>query len=192
MVLFLSLGALAIFAYKMLPGGHFFQKLVHTFFHTLAITCSIAGFAVEYWWKNKTDSYHFWTLHSWLGIAVLVMYWLQYVVGLVSFLLPGPILIAKRIRAQVVLGHRHVGLILVVLVGGTILSGIAGREWYLLVGQAHLWPVLGDVRKASYTTPNALGLFTGSLIVLCLFVFRHIKPAQDDHHYSPIRDIEYR
>jgi cytochrome b-561 len=190
MTLFLTMGGLAIFCFKMLPGDHFFKKIMHAIFHTFAVVCSIAGFIFMVWWKAKTGNEGFWSLHSWIGIAVLVLYWIQFLGGFLAFLLPGPFLFAKKVRAQFVLMHRHAGLMFWVIVAAVVLTGFVSRQWYMLMGQSSL-PGLDNQRYASYWGANAVGLLTSALIVLALFIFRHIKPVQDEHHYSPIQAISY-
>lgn len=190
MTLFLCLGGLAIFCFKMLPGEHFFKKVMHAVFHTLAVVCSVAGFIFMVWWKSKTGNEGFWTMHSWIGIAVLGLYWVQYLSGFLAFLLPGPLLIAKAFRARFVLMHRHTGLMIWVIMAAVVLTGISSRQWYMFMGQSTM-PGLENQRFASYWGANSVGLLTCALVVFALFVFRHIKPAQDEHHYSPIQAISY-
>lgn len=190
MMLYLTLGAVAIFCFKMLPGGHFFKKIMHALFHTLAVACSVAGLIFMVWWKVKTGNEGFWSLHSWIGIAVLVLYWVQFLGGFLAFLLPGPFLIAKRIRAKFVLLHRHAGLIIWVCVAATLVTGIVSRQWYMLMAQGSL-PNLDNQRSASYWGANSIGLLALTLVAFAMFVFRHIKPAQEEHHYSPIQAISY-
>lgn len=186
MVLFLTFGAMAIFSFKMLPGGHLFRKIIHAILHTLAVTCSIIGFVFMLWYKKHTGGVNFWTMHSWIGVAILVCYWIQYLGGFFFFLAPGPQAISKRIRAEVVLGHRHAGLIIWAIVAATILSGISSKQWLLYLSGYE------EYRGALYYGSDAVGVMVCVLAAFGLFVFRHIKPEEDEHHYSPIRDIEYR
>lgn len=190
MILFMGFGALAIFCFKMLPGGHLFRKILHALFHFFAVASSVAGFAFMVYWKIKSGNGQFWSMHAWLGIALLSLYWLQFVLGFIAFLLPGPILIKKSIRAWFVIIHRHAGLKIWIGVLLVVLTGFVQRQWFMLMGQGAV-PEFGNDHSASYWGLNSIGLVSCFLGAVVLLVFRHIKPAQDEHHYSPIQAISY-
>lgn len=191
MILFMGFGALAIFCFKMLPGGHFFKKLMHGLFHLFAVASSVAGFAYLVYWKHKSGNEQFWSMHSWLGIALLGLYWLQFVLGFIAFLLPGPLLIAKNIRAWFVIVHRHAGLKIWIGLLIVVLTGFVQRQWFMLMGQGAAAPEFANDRSASYWGLNSISLVSCFLGAFVLLVFRHVKPAQDEHHYSPIQAISY-
>lgn len=191
MTMFFSFGAMAIFCFKMLPGGHFARKIVHAFFHLIAVASSIAGFIFMVWWKHKTQNEEFWSLHAWLGIAALCLYWAQFTLGFIAFLLPGPLLIAKKFRAWFVVIHRHAGLKIWVGLLVVVLTGFVQRQWFMLLSEGGMNPAFGNSRSSSYWGVNSIALVSCFLAAVVLLVFRHIKPEQDEHHYSPIQAISY-
>ena len=65
------------------------SKLLHTMFHLLAIPCIVIGFMAAWDYHALQDKPipHFYSIHSWLGLATMAMFLLQFVSGIFSFLL---------------------------------------------------------------------------------------------------------
>ena len=71
------------------------NKLLHTVFHILAIPCVVVGFisAWDYHSLRRTQEDiidplpHFYSIHSWLGLLTLGFFFMQFLVGVFSFLL---------------------------------------------------------------------------------------------------------
>ena len=72
-----------------------YNKLLHTFFHILAIPCVVLGFLAAWDYHSlRTDKDgnadpipHFYSIHSWLGLLTMGLFLLQFLVGVLSFLL---------------------------------------------------------------------------------------------------------
>ena len=54
-----------------------YNKLLHTFFHILAIPCVVLGFLAIWMWKDQEGNPHLYSIHSWLGLASMGMALLQ-------------------------------------------------------------------------------------------------------------------
>ena len=65
------------------------SKLLHTTFHLLAVPCIVMGFiaAWAYHARHQPPIPHLYSIHSWMGLATMAMFLLQFVSGLFSFLL---------------------------------------------------------------------------------------------------------
>ena len=61
------------------------------------------------------------SLHSWVGIVCVALFFFQWVAGLVTFLAPG---LAPRLRALYLPVHVHFGLFIFVLALASVISGI--------------------------------------------------------------------
>lgn len=69
------------------------------------------------------------SLHSWVGIVVLVLFGLQFVAGLVTFLYPG---MPGKIRAMVLPLHVYGGTALFALAVAAVISGITEKAIFSL------------------------------------------------------------
>jgi len=66
------------------------SKLLHTMFHFMAIPCIVIGFiaAWDYHALHPDKAIpHLYTIHSWMGLATMGLFLLQFVSGVFSFLL---------------------------------------------------------------------------------------------------------
>jgi len=72
-----------------------YTKLVHTIFHLLAVPCIVLAFIAVWYYKSlRTNDeglpepvLHFYSIHSWLGLAAMALFALQLILGMFSFLL---------------------------------------------------------------------------------------------------------
>lgn len=71
------------------------QKIIHFLLHSGAVVCVITGLAAvvtshNYTDHNKNGTYtaNLYSMHSLIGITALVLYFSNYIIGLVSFLMP--------------------------------------------------------------------------------------------------------
>lgn len=78
----LSICLAAILLYRLCRClKHIYVKLIHMFFHGIAIPCIALGFLAVLDSHNTLGKEHFYTLHSWLGLATMGMFAMQFVVG---------------------------------------------------------------------------------------------------------------
>ena len=67
-------------------------------------------------------SFH--SLHSWMGITTVILFLMQWVCGLVTFLFPG---LASHLRASYMPAHVFFGLLIFVFACATALLGITEK-----------------------------------------------------------------
>lgn len=118
-----------------------YNKLLHTFFHILAIPCVVLGFLAAWDYHSlRTDKDgnadpipHFYSIHSWLGLLTMGLFLLQFLVGVFSFLL---LLCCESAtasyRAALVPIHSTVGTTTFLLAVATAVAGLTEKAFFEL------------------------------------------------------------
>jgi len=111
-------------------------KLLHSIFHILAIPCIAMGFLAAWDYhslKTPNPIPHFYSLHSWLGLATMGLFVLQFVVGFFSFLL---LLCCESatasFRAALVPVHSTFGTTTFLLAIATCVAGLTEKAYFTL------------------------------------------------------------
>jgi hypothetical protein len=128
---FMTLGMIlfsimALNSYAILPLTHKLQKLIHVLFHSLAIICFSIGlhFVVSnHNGNNPTSTYsaNLFSLHSWCGLAAMVIYAQNFLMGFYSFITTIPKLsFVKRYMPS----HLKLGIFSLCLSMAAVVSGI--------------------------------------------------------------------
>ncbi|XP_049417108.1 transmembrane ascorbate-dependent reductase CYB561 [Epinephelus fuscoguttatus] len=99
-------------------------KLLHGIIHLLALIISIVGFAAVFDFHRAAKIPDMYSLHSWCGMATLVLFCIQWVMGLVFFLFP---VASSWLRASYLPVHVFCGLALLVMAIGSCLLGITEK-----------------------------------------------------------------
>ncbi|GAB4826369.1 hypothetical protein Ancab_009234 [Ancistrocladus abbreviatus] len=86
---FIILGGEAIMSYKSLPLAKDVQKIVHLVLHAVALILGIIGNYCAFKYHNEAGIANLYSLHSWLGIGIIVLYAIQWIYGFVIFFYPG-------------------------------------------------------------------------------------------------------
>jgi len=110
-------------------------KLLHTIFHSLAIACIAIGFLTI--WESHESAFpkipHFYSLHSWLGLATMGLFAIQFVVGFFSFLV---LLCCEggtaACRASLIPTHSTFGIITFIMACITAIIGLTETAFYSL------------------------------------------------------------
>ncbi|CAB3396558.1 unnamed protein product [Caenorhabditis bovis] len=82
------------------------SKLIHTFLHGAAIGLGLTSLVVIIINNNIDKEKHFSTVHSWIGVIILLVYNIQFVFGFLTFLFPCT---PGSYRARLIPLHRAVG-----------------------------------------------------------------------------------
>lgn len=61
--------------------SHLVVKLCHVFLHACTIPCVVIGGLVIWQYKERTGDVHFYSLHSWLGLATSGLFAFQFIIG---------------------------------------------------------------------------------------------------------------
>ncbi|KAL0728753.1 hypothetical protein Bca4012_024846 [Brassica carinata] len=75
------LGGEAIISYKSLPFGKRANKLIHLVLHAIAIILGILGIYAAFKHHNEKHIPNLYTIHSWVGIGVIVLYSLRRIIN---------------------------------------------------------------------------------------------------------------
>ncbi|CAI9096871.1 OLC1v1033112C1 [Oldenlandia corymbosa var. corymbosa] len=79
----------AMMVYKTVPAPRNVQKIVHLLLHLLAIAFGIIGLHAVFKFHSKANFANLRSLHSWIGIGTFSLFILQWLFGLVTFMVPG-------------------------------------------------------------------------------------------------------
>ncbi|XP_005811294.1 cytochrome b561 [Xiphophorus maculatus] len=99
-------------------------KLLHGIIHLLALIISIIGVVAVFDFHRAAKIPDMYSLHSWCGMATLIFFCLQWVLGLLFFLFP---VASSWLRATYLPIHVFCGLTLLVMAIGTCLLGITEK-----------------------------------------------------------------
>ncbi|KAK1425480.1 hypothetical protein QVD17_20832 [Tagetes erecta] len=79
----------AIITYKGIPATRPTLKVTHLILHLIALFAGILGIFAVFKFHNELKVAHAYTLHSWIGLATISLFCLQWLLGFVTFLFPG-------------------------------------------------------------------------------------------------------
>ncbi|CAK6960196.1 transmembrane ascorbate-dependent reductase CYB561 [Scomber scombrus] len=99
-------------------------KMLHGIIHLLALIISIIGVVAVFDFHRAAKIPDMYSLHSWCGIITMVLFCIQWVMGLSFFLFPAA---SSWLRASYLPIHVFCGLALLVLAIGTSLLGITEK-----------------------------------------------------------------
>lgn len=122
----------AMLSYKTVSGTKSYKKLVHLFLQFLAFFLSVVGLWAA--WKFHIDKGidNFYSLHSWLGLACLLLFGIQWAAGFVTFWYPGG---SRNSRASLVPWHVFFGIYIYALAIATCTTGILEKATFLQTQQ---------------------------------------------------------
>ncbi|KAI9091087.1 hypothetical protein K1719_028357 [Acacia pycnantha] len=124
----ITIGGEAIISYKALPLKKEVKKLIHLVLHAIAIALGIIGIYCAFKYHNESGIANLYSLHSWLGIGVIVLYFIQWLYGFVTFFFPGG---SQLVRQGSLPWHVLVGIIVYVLAVGTATLGFLEKLTFL-------------------------------------------------------------
>ncbi|OIW08020.1 hypothetical protein TanjilG_20121 [Lupinus angustifolius] len=168
-------GGEAIISYKSLPLRKEVKKLIHLVLHAIALILGIIGIVAAFKNHNESGIANLYSLHSWLGIGVIVLYGIQWLYGLVIFFYPGG---TSIIRRQSLPWHVLLGLIVYVLAIGTASLGFLEKLTFLEFGGLAKY---GSEAFLVNFTAIATILFGAFVVITAI---SQAPPAEDD--YAPI------
>lgn len=104
-------------------------KLAHTILNGAAIVVSMFGSLSVFYYHQKANIPHFYSLHSWLGISTWLLFVSQFTSGFVTFLYPGA---SYTMRSLLMPLHRYSGIATFVLAAATCLTGLNEKAIFAL------------------------------------------------------------
>ncbi|KAM7516622.1 hypothetical protein LguiA_006205 [Lonicera macranthoides] len=122
----------AMLAYKTVSGTKSFKKLVHLTLQFLAFILSIIGVWAALKFHNEKGIDNFYSLHSWLGLACLFLFGIQWAAGFATFWYPGG---SRNSRATLLPWHVFFGVYTYALAVATCTTGILEKATFLQTNQ---------------------------------------------------------
>ncbi|XP_027359106.1 probable transmembrane ascorbate ferrireductase 2 [Abrus precatorius] len=119
-------------AYKTVSGTKNFKKAVHLALQFVALFLSLIGVWAA--WKFHIDKGidNFYSLHSWLGLACLFLFSIQWGAGFATFWYPGG---SRNSRATLLPWHVFFGIYIYALAIATTATGILEKATFLQANQ---------------------------------------------------------
>ncbi|KAG8006699.1 Cytochrome b561, partial [Nibea albiflora] len=136
-------------------------KLLHGIIHLLALIISIIGFVAVFDFHRKSKIPDMYSLHSWCGMATLVLFCIQWVMGLLFFLFP---VASSWLRASYLPIHVFCGVALLVMAIGTSLLGITEKLLFSIMSTYSLFTPEGVLANVLGILLMCFGVLLGYLI----------------------------
>ncbi|XP_020103125.1 probable transmembrane ascorbate ferrireductase 2 isoform X2 [Ananas comosus] len=125
---FILLNGEAILAYKTVSGTKNFKKTVHLSIQFLALCLGLIGVWAALKFHNDKGIDNFYSLHSWLGLACLLLFGIQWGAGFVTFWYPGG---SRSSRALLLPWHVFFGAYIYALAVATAVTGLLEKATFL-------------------------------------------------------------
>lgn len=154
----------AALAYRYRFGSRPLRKLVHGMSWTVALICAVVALVAVFKSHNDPKSgliANMYSLHSWIGMTVIILFFLQFLFGSYAFVLPG---MSPHTKSMVLLVHKYFGPLLYNMMAFTMLLGIQEKEGFIgcsyAVDKPDLFPIqhLGKI-PAVCRLSHSLGYF---------------------------------
>lgn len=170
----------AILAYRVFRNvKKLYIKIVHALIHCGALLFAIIGLKAVFDSHNLATPPmpNMYSLHSWLGIITVVLFGLQWAIGLLTFLAPG---MSQGLRALYMPHHVFWGVAILCMASATALMGITEKALFIK-------------DKIQYTQKstegivlNTLGITIVALVALVAFIvtrpeYKRQPSPEEDH-----------
>ncbi|XP_057968555.1 transmembrane ascorbate ferrireductase 2 [Malania oleifera] len=119
-------------AYRTVSGTKSFKKLVHLMLQFLTLCLSVIGVWAALKFHNDKGIDNFYSLHSWLGLACLLLFGIQWATGFATFWYPGG---SRNGRATLLPWHVFFGVYIYALAVATAATGILEKLTFLQTNQ---------------------------------------------------------
>ncbi|KAM7372667.1 hypothetical protein PAMP_009819 [Pampus punctatissimus] len=136
-------------------------KLLHGIIHLLALIISIIGVVAVFDFHRAAKIPDMYSLHSWCGMATIVLFCIQWVMGLLFFLFP---VASLWLRATYLPIHVFCGLALMVLAIGSSLLGITEKLLFSIMPTYSLFAPEGVLANVLGILLVCFGVLLGYLI----------------------------
>ncbi|XP_074282132.1 transmembrane ascorbate ferrireductase 1-like [Silene latifolia] len=179
---FIILGGEAIVSYKSLPFKKEVKKVIHLVLHAIALILGIVGISAAFKFHNESSILNLYSLHSWLGIGIIVLYGIQWIYGLIIFFYPGG---NPALKAESLPWHILFGIFVYVLAIANAAIGFLEKLTFLeTAGLAKFGPEAFLVNFTAIAT-----VLYGTFVLFTVYARKEQEP--DEYSYSVIesRDV---
>lgn len=118
----------AMLAYKTVSGTKNLKKLVHLMLQFLAFCLSVIGVWAAWKFHIEKGIDNFYSLHSWLGLACLLLFTIQWALGFATFWYPGG---SRNDRTALLRWHVFFAVYIYALAIATVTTGILEKATFL-------------------------------------------------------------
>lgn len=146
-------------------------KLLHGIIHLFALIFSIVGIVAVFDFHRASKIPDMYSLHSWCGLATLVLFCLQWVLGLMFFLFP---VASAWLRAMYLPLHVFCGAVLLVMAIGSCLLGITEKLLFSIMSTYSQFSAEGVLA-------NSLGVVLVCFGVLMIFIITNEEYRRPPH-----------
>ncbi|KAK4796710.1 hypothetical protein SAY86_029036 [Trapa natans] len=171
------IGGEAIISYRSLPLKKEWKKLIHLVLHAIALILGIIGITAAFKYHNESSIANLYSIHSWMGIGVIVLYGTQWLYGFVIFFFPGGSL---ALRAESLPWHVLFGLFVYVLAVSTATLGFLEKLTFLEA--SGLAKYGSEAFLVNFTA--IVTVLYGAFVIISALARR--PPAEDDSGYTAI------
>ncbi|XP_072179161.1 lysosomal membrane ascorbate-dependent ferrireductase CYB561A3-like [Diadema setosum] len=150
-------------------------KSIHAGCLTLATVMTIIGLVAVFQFHNHNGITNLYSLHSWLGIATVCMFFLQLLLGFFIFLFPCA---SVQLRTSYMSSHVFFGVAMLSMAAGTCLMGIVEKIFFSKINYAAL-PESGLVA-------NGAGLCIVAFVITVSYILTTNKDSSRNRSYSSL------
>eukprot|EP00271_Cylindrocystis_brebissonii_P009117 TRINITY_DN23772_c0_g1_i1.p1 TRINITY_DN23772_c0_g1~~TRINITY_DN23772_c0_g1_i1.p1 ORF type:complete len:262 (+),score=12.81 TRINITY_DN23772_c0_g1_i1:242-1027(+) len=104
---FIFLFGNSLLVYRTYPGSKYVKKIIHAVFNLLGFICAVVGVWFVWVYHDYTGDAHLTSLHAWLGFATVILFGLQWLGGLILYLVPATPVETRKAAMPI---HVFVGL----------------------------------------------------------------------------------
>ena len=169
---FIFCGMNAILTFRLLPIGKLYSKTLHGALHLCGVTCISLGIVAVYLGQFKKNNIYntnfpnFWSLHSYVGLFAIILYFQNFICGVLCFALD---VVSIKFKKMYVQNHLFFGIVSLIVAVAAIVSGIIDLEG----GEYGICPYdaeAGDTYKDTPAGCKYLDAF-GMVVVVTLLFF---------------------
>ena len=107
--------------------GHTAAKVIHGIWHLTTAGVMLAALILIVQFHNEVQIGHLSSFHSWLGVLVVCIYSQNWVLGVLSFALPG--VMTPEFKAKYMPSHRFLGIMGYFVATCAMMAGIMQKSW---------------------------------------------------------------
>ncbi|XP_053181225.1 lysosomal membrane ascorbate-dependent ferrireductase CYB561A3 isoform X1 [Scomber japonicus] len=166
-------------------------KLLHAALMLLSLILSVVGLCAVFDFHNATGTPNLYSLHSWIGIAAVALFAMQWAVGMAGFLLPcSPISLRKLLKPI----HVWMGGSILWLSIAACISGINEKLFFVLKGDTTGTQPYSKLPPEAVLA-NTLGVLIVAFGLIVLKILSNSKwqrpdSRPEDISYSPLLQEE--
>ncbi|XP_022726972.1 probable transmembrane ascorbate ferrireductase 3 [Durio zibethinus] len=124
---FIFLSGEAMMVYKTVQAQHFVQKVVHLILQLAAFVLGVVGICAVFKFHDMAKIEDVYSLHSWIGIATISLFALQWIAGLFTYLFPQ----TEKTRKTLLPWHVCGGRILLYMSIAAALTGLMEKATFM-------------------------------------------------------------